>query len=192
MSRTHVHAPFWVIRNRAAEKDPFNNIDHDHKPRAQWKHERVEEQYEDYENYVYRTLHFPRPDGTIFSYDLTSRRKVVKTRTRWKRTFIGYTSEECDYAPLKGTYPRVKHSEHTDCEPSWHVGSKKHGRYSYYWHAGWGKSYRDEKDAYWGGARSEQRQQQQRWAKEYNSGESLEDADDYLGYEEDHSFPFWW
>lgn len=190
MSRTHVHAPFWVIRNRAAAKDPYHNIDHDHKPRAMYKHERVEEQYEDYENYVYRTLYFPRPDGTIFSYDLTSRRKVVKTRTRWKRVFIGYTSEECDYAPLRGHIPW---GEHTDCEPSWAVDVGRHGRYSYYWHAGWGHSYTDEKRKYWGGVRSEERQRTRNWAKAYNSGEDIEDWDeDGWDYEADHSIPFWW
>lgn len=189
MSRTHVHAPFWVQRNRAAAKDPFTNIDHDHKERGIYQYERWEEVEEFWDTRVAKSFEVPSWDGVgTRTINVTYRKKCERAVLRTKRVLVGYTSGECDYEPLT---PQEKRT-YTECEPTWHIGSKKHGRYSYYWHAGWGHSYRDEKDEYWGGARSEERQRTRQWAKEYNSGESLEDMDDYLTYEEDHSFPFWW
>lgn len=188
MSRTHVHAPFWVQRNRAAEQDPYDYIDHDHTQRPIYDHSYVEEEYEDYTNVPYQTYYYQDQNGITREWSLYYRKPVTKTRKVWTRTLVGMTSGECDYRPL------VQGSKWgaSECEPSWHIGSQTRGRYSYYWHAGWGKSYTQEKDEYWGGARTEKRIKTQQWVKEYNSGESLEDVDDHFTYAEDHSFPFWW
>lgn len=189
ISRTHVHAPFWVLRNRAAARDPHNHIDHDHIPRAQYKHERIEEEYEDYELVTYRTDYYTFSDGTTRTLTHTYKRPVTKTRVRYVRTYTGRTSGECDYRPLESSgWGRTW----GHCEPSWNFDVHNKGRYTYYWHAGWGHSYTEEKSQYWGGARAAERQQRNDWVKRYNSGDSLEDEDDVLSYFEDHSLPFWW
>lgn len=194
MSRTHAHVPYWVGRNRAAKLDPFNRIDHDH--RIMPIYERVswweDEEVEETRFYVVGEYNYTDMAGNPCHrvVEGTYKKKVIKPVKRFERKIVGYTTGECNYKPLDDDAYR-SHRSTVYCDPDWVFPTGSPYTYSK-WYTSWGHSLRDEKDEYWGGARSEQRQQQQRWVKEYNSGESLEDTDDYLSYFSDHSIPFWW
>lgn len=188
MSRTYVHTPYWVAQNRAAEKDPYNNIDHDHQIKPIYgPGTRTEETYIGTVSTIYRYVFMT----SGYSYPLYYDRPVEKTRSVWKRgPLVGWTEGSCDYKPFSIDNRWVSRYE-GHCSPGWYPYHSS-GRSRYYYSSGWGHSYVDEKREYWGGVRTRERGKGRKYTKLYNSGEDLSYEDGFTSKEGTGRDGGWW
>lgn len=189
MSRTYVHTPYWVAQNRAAERDPYNNIDHEHARKPIYGpsfREKVERTVD------VRVIHHYEftPLGTPFPvYGYTS---VVREYSTYHRgPLIGWTEGTCDYRPLSVDRKWAGRYEGC-CTPTWYPFTKGVGRAKYYYSSGWGHSYADEKREYWGGVRTRERAKDRNYTKLYNSGEDLGYEDGFTRKEGSKNQGGWW